>query len=149
PRTGQTRGAWAVATAGALSVMAALGFGRFSYTMLLPSTREGLGLTYSAAGFLATANLVGYLVGSAVSSAVMRRFGPRVTATSALGALSVGLAWMAAAHGIVDATVARAFAGAAGAVAYIQALGLIAAWFPARARGLASGVMHSGNGLGL
>jgi nitrate/nitrite transporter NarK len=118
--------------------------------MLLPSTREGLGLTYTAAGFLATANLGGYLVGSVVSSAVMRRLGPRVTATSALGALAVGLAWMAAAQGILDAALARALAGAAGAVAYVQTLGLIAAWFPKRTRGLASGVVHSGsNGEGL
>jgi MFS family permease len=138
-----------VAAVGAFSIMAGLGFGRFGYTMLLPSTREGLGLTYTAAGFLATANLGGYLAGSVVSGAVMRRLGPRRTATSALGALAVGLAWMAAAHGIVDAALARALAGAAGAVAYVQALGLIAAWFPGRARGLASGVMHSGNGLGL
>ena len=58
------RGVWAVAVVGAFSIMAGLGFGRFSYTMLLPSTREGPGLTYTAAGFLATANLGGYLAGS-------------------------------------------------------------------------------------
>lgn len=47
---------------GALSIMARLEFGRFSYTMLLPSTREGLGLTYTGAGFLAIANMGGYRV---------------------------------------------------------------------------------------
>lgn len=38
---------WGIAVVGALVVMADLGFGRFSYTMLLPSTREGLGLSYA------------------------------------------------------------------------------------------------------
>ncbi len=129
--------------------MAGLGFGRFSDTMLLPSTREGLRLTYTAAGFLATANLAGYLAGSVASEPIMRTLGARATATSALAGLAGGLAWMAAAQGVEDASLARALAGAAGAVVYVQALGLVAAWFPRRARGLASGVMHSGNGLGL
>lgn len=127
--------AWSVAATGALAVMAGLGF--------------GLRLSYTAAGFLATANLAGYLAGSLVSGAIMRRLGPRMTATSALGVLAVSLAWMGAARGVVDASLARALAGGAGAVVYVQALGLIAAWFPGPARGLASGIMHSGNGLGL
>jgi predicted MFS family arabinose efflux permease len=134
---------------GALAVMAGLGFGRFSYTILLPSTREGLGLTYTAAGFLATANLAGYLVGSSASGTIMQWLGPRATSTCALGVLALGLAWMGMAQGVADASLARALAGGAGAVVYVQALGLIAAWFPKRTRGLASGIMHSGNGLGL
>ncbi len=142
-------GAWRIAVVGALAVMAGLGFGRFSYTMLLPSTREGLGLTYTAAGLLATANLAGYLAGSLASSTIVRRFGSRATTGSAFGALAVSLAWMGASQGVVDASLARALAGAAGAVVYVQALGLIAPWFPGRVRGLASGIMHSGNGIGL
>lgn len=142
-------GARRVAAVGALAVMAGLGFGRFSYTVLLPSTREGLGLTYTEAGLLATANLAGYLAGSVVSSAIIGRLGPRATATSALGALALSLAWMGTAYGVVDAALARALAGAAGAVLYVQALGLVAAWFLGPTRGLASGIMHSGNGMGL
>jgi len=34
-------------------------------------------------------------------------------------------------------------------VVYVQALGLIPRWFPETARGLASGLMHAGNGAGL
>jgi len=71
--SGQIKGAWAVSVVGAFAVMAGLGFGRFSYTMLLPSTREGLDLSYTGAGFLGTANLAGYLAGSIMSGAVMRR----------------------------------------------------------------------------
>jgi len=56
---------------------------------------------------------------------------------------------MGAARGILDAALARALAGVAGAIVYVQALGLIAAWFSSQKRGLASGIMHSGNGGGL
>jgi predicted MFS family arabinose efflux permease len=142
-------GAWPVTLVGLLGLMAGLGFGRFSYTMLLPSTRTGLDISYTAAGFLGTANLAGYLAGSLASGMIMRRFGAPVTATGGLIALAIGLVWMGYAHGLADAALARTLAGAAGAVVYVQALGLIAGWFPARKRGLASGIMHSGNGLGL
>lgn len=147
--TGQIPGAWAVAIVGAFTVMAGLGFGRFSYTMLLPSTRTGLHLSYISAGFLGTANLAGYLAGSLMSGATMRQLGPRLTGFMGLLGLVLALAWMGAAHGVFDAALARALAGACGAIVYVQALGLIAAWFTTRMRGVASGIMHSGNGGGL
>ena len=153
PRTGGaaqiTPAAWRVAVVGMLGIMAGLGFGRFSYTMLLPSTKEGLEISYTAAGFLGTANLAGYLGGSLASAAIMHRLGPPAAATSGLIVLAIGLGWMGAASGLVDAALARTLAGVAGAIVYVQALGLIAAWFPGQSRGLASGIMHSGNGLGL
>jgi predicted MFS family arabinose efflux permease len=145
----QQPGAWVVTAVGALALMAGLGFGRFSYTMLLPSTRDGLGMTYTAAGLLGTANLIGYLAGSLVSGSITARIGPRATGVVSVLGLAAGLAWMSAARGSVDATLARALAGVAGGVVYVQALGLAAAWFPGRAKGLASGVMHTGNGAGL
>ena len=145
----QQRGAWVVAAVGALALMVGLGFGRFSYTILLPATREGLGLTYTTAGLLGTANLIGYLAGSLVSGSVTARVGPRITGVASVLGLASGLAWMSTVHGSIGAMLARALAGVAGGVIYVQALGLAAAWFPARAKGLASGVMHSGNGAGL
>lgn len=142
-------GAWRVTVAGALALMAGIGFGRFSYTMLLPSTREGLGLSWTAAGLLATVNLAGYLLGSLLAGATSRRFGSRATGVGALLTLSVALAWMSITRDFLDASLARALAGVAGAIVYVQALGLVAAWFPERTRGLASGIMHTGNGTGL
>lgn len=141
--------AWVVAAVGALVVMAGLGFGRFSYTMLLPATRQGLRLSYAAAGLLATANLAGYLLGSLTSGAIAHRIGVRGATVWGLVMLAVGLGWMGAARGEMDAAAARAMAGIAGAIVYVQVLGLVAVWFPGRARGLASGIMHAGNGAGL
>lgn len=146
---GVSRRSWAVAIAGALVVMSGLGFGRFSYTMLLPATRQGLGLSYTAAGILGTANLAGYLLGSFASSAVAQRVGTQTAIAGGLAVLALSLAWMATAQGILVGVAARGLAGVAGAIVYVQALGLIGLWFPGRARGLASGIMHSGNGGGL
>lgn len=138
-----------MAAAGALAVMAAIGFGRFSYTLLLPPMREGLRLSYTAAGLLASANLAGYLAGSLAAGRLARRFGGGAATRGALCLLALSLAWTGAAAGAWDAGAARALAGAAGAVVYVQALGLVPAWFPEGARGLASGAMHAGIGAGL
>jgi MFS family permease len=56
---------------------------------------------------------------------------------------------MGGATGLIDAAAARSLAGIAGAMIYVQALGLVPLWFPGKKRGLASGIMHSGNGAGL
>jgi predicted MFS family arabinose efflux permease len=48
----------------ALGPMVALGFGRFSYALLLPPMRASLGWTYTQAGAMNTANGLGYLLGA-------------------------------------------------------------------------------------
>lgn len=51
---------------GALSLAPAVAnsFARFAYALLLPAMRTELGLSYSQAGLLNTANAIGYLVGA-------------------------------------------------------------------------------------
>ena len=46
---------------------AALGIGRFAYALVLPAMQESLGLSFSQAGLLGSANTAGYLVGALLS----------------------------------------------------------------------------------
>ena len=46
---------------------AALGIGRFAYALVLPTMQETLGLSFSEAGLLGSANTFGYLVGALFS----------------------------------------------------------------------------------
>ena len=52
---------WVILFMGLMIVMAALGFARFGYTMILPSMKDGLELSRTDAGSLATGNFIGYL----------------------------------------------------------------------------------------
>jgi predicted MFS family arabinose efflux permease len=54
-----------------------LGFGRFGYTLLLPSMRSQLHWSYTTAGVIGGANAVGYFIGSLLSAPAARRVGIR------------------------------------------------------------------------
>jgi predicted MFS family arabinose efflux permease len=49
---------------GTLTLVLAIGLGRFAYTPLLPLLQRDLGVTDTAAAYLATANYTGYLLGA-------------------------------------------------------------------------------------
>ena len=54
---------WVVVGGGFLLLLESMGFGRFTYPMLLPSMQDTLGQTYGPMGILGTTNLIGYLCG--------------------------------------------------------------------------------------
>jgi sugar phosphate permease len=75
---------WVILFMSVVTVLGSLGFARFGYTMILPHMKEGLGLTKTQAGNLATGNFVGYLILAIVGGFLAARYGPRVVISLAM-----------------------------------------------------------------
>ena len=66
---------WVVAGMAFVSVFAAIGFGRFGYSAVLPSMQKALGLTSAEAGSLASWNQAGYTIMALIGGILASRFG--------------------------------------------------------------------------
>jgi MFS family permease len=141
--------AWLILAAGTLVVFGALGLARFGYTMVLPAMQQGLGLSNTQAGALATANLIGYLVLSVLGGALAARYGPRVVITVGLTVAAAGMLLTGLANSFATAAVWRVVTGIGSGASNVPAMGLLAAWFVQRRRGMAAGIGVTGSSLAL
>lgn len=143
---------WLVLTGLALGVTVTNGFARFAYGLILPSMKAEMGWTYAQAGWLNTANALGYIVGAVLTLLLIRRQPPArlfafglVTTTLSLLATGVqaDLWWQ---------TLWRMAAGVFGAMSFSTAGALAAGLFQGdtRRNALAIGILFgSGGGLGI
>lgn len=141
--------AWAVLAVGTLAVSGALGIARFGYTLVLPSMQAGLGLDNTQAGGLATANLIGYSVLAVLGGALASRFGPRIVIALGLACAGAAMLLTATVDGFIGAAAWRFVTGMGSGASNVPVMGLMAAWFGVRRRGLASGVAVAGSSLAL
>ena len=141
--------AWIVVGAGVIGTMGALGLGRFGYTVILPAMKDGLGLNYGQMGLLGTGNLIGYLFFSLLGGFLASRYGTKIVTVLSLTLMTVSLMLTGLAGGFYGILAARIFTGVGSAGANVPILGLASAWFSTRRRGLATGIMVSGSGLGV
>jgi len=129
-----------------LTLAVAIGIGRFAFTPILPMMQKDAGLSLAAAGWLASANYLGYLIG-AVSAIWIR------TRSAAIALVSLmAIALVTVAMGVTDNLLAwialRALAGIASAWALVFG----SAWVLQRLAAMGShrlgGVVFGGVGLG-
>jgi MFS family permease len=134
---------------GHLAVLGSLGFARFGYSMILPSMKESLGLTYTQMGIMASGNFSGYMVFAVLGGLLASKYGARVVMTTSLALVGVSMLLTGFVENFTQALILRCLAGVGSGGANISAMALPASWVSTRRRGSASGLIASGSGVGL
>ena len=146
--SGKIHYGWIVITMGLLTTIGAHGFGRFAYSMINPSMVDGLGLSYAQVGKLATGNFVGYLILAIVGGFLAARLGPRIVIGLSLALMGITMILTGLAETYGFALAMRTLTGLGNGGAYVPAMALGSIWFAARKRGLATGIVTAGIGIG-
>jgi len=136
---------WAVAGMAFFAVLGAIGFARFSYSAILPSMQEGLGITAAQAGSLTSWNLAGYTLMALIGGMLASRFGPRIVVTGGLAATALGMLLTGLSGDMVSASAARLLTGLGNGAALPPSIALMGAWFEPRRLGFASGIVPAGS----
>jgi predicted MFS family arabinose efflux permease len=156
PRLLVTRGlsgsgvsAWRATMAGLCACLVGIGLGRFAYTPLIPPLIDAHWFAPSDALYLGAANLAGYLAGALVA----RQLAARLPVTTLLRAAMVfaTLAFFACAAPLSLAWYFcwRLVAGLSGGVIMVLAASAVLPHTPIGKRGLVSGTIFTGVGLGI
>ena len=139
---------WVVIFTGMLTTIAAHGFGRMAYTIILPAMKDGLQLDYTQLGLLGTGNFIGYLTMAIIGGFLAARFGTRIVITLALALLGITLMLTGLAQSFDFALSMRFLTGLGNGAAYVPAMALGSAWFGIKRRGFATGIVSGGIGAG-
>ena len=140
---------WIVIFMGLFTTVAAHGFGRMAYTLLLPAMKDGLGFDYTQLGLLGTGNFIGYLSMAIIGGFLAARFGTRAVITFALILMGITMILTGLAKSFAFAFAMRLLTGLGNGAAFVPAMALGSAWFAGKNRGFATGIVSAGIGLGI
>jgi predicted MFS family arabinose efflux permease len=140
---------WRATLSGVYANLVGIGLARFAYTPLIPALIIAGWFSPTQAAYLGAANLAGYLVGALLA----RPLASRMTPTSLLRAamLLTAASFPASAYPLSFAWFFawRFAAGFGGGALMVVAAPVILRHVPVRQRGMVSGVMFAGVGLGI
>lgn len=139
---------WVVVFMGLLTTIAAHGFGRMAYTIILPAMKDGLNFNYTQLGLLGTGNFIGYLTMAIIGGFLAARFGTRIVITAALILMGVTMIFTGLSQSFGFAFAMRLLTGLGNGAAYVPAMALGSAWFAMQRRGFATGIVSAGIGAG-
>jgi sugar phosphate permease len=149
PHTGGLHYGWVILLVSTLTVLGALGFARFGYTLILPDMQAALDLSNTQTGALATANFVGYLTLAVIGGFLASRYGPRRVVSVSMLLVGVTMVLTGLVNSFQGALVWRLLTGVGSGGSNVPAMALLPAWFAARRRGLATGIAVAGSSVGL
>ena len=147
---GKGRIAWVRATASALCAMlVGIGLARFAYGPLMPALIEARWFSPSEAAYLGAANLAGYLAGALLGRPLTARLPTALPIRSMMCLVALSFVACAAPVAFWWFFCWRFASGLAGGVLMVLAAPAVLPLVPAHRRGLASGIIFTGVGLGI
>lgn len=138
-----------LAFGGFFALAAAMGIGRFVYTPILPVMTEALDMTQAAAGFIASANFLGYLAGAFAAATHLLRGSRRAWFIGGLAASAVTTGAMAFVDSEWAFLVLRFAGGVASAFVLVFASALIIDRLHAAGRSGLTALYFAGVGIGI
>ena len=150
-RTLTDRQSWLIVIGLSVGPAVSNGFARFAYGLVLPSMQTDLGWNFSAAGWINTANAIGYLVGALLALRYMSRIGAANTFIAGMALTAVALLLSGLTSDLWVLTIHRILAGIGSAPVFISGGVLASRLFssdPSR-NALAIAVYFGGGGFGM
>jgi predicted MFS family arabinose efflux permease len=139
----------ALAIGGLIAMASAMGIGRFVYTPILPPMSASLRMSNSVAGFIASANFFGYLLGALLAATPLIRGSRRAWLLTALAASAVTTGAMGLVGSVPAFVVLRFVGGVASAVVLVFSSALVLDRLAAAGRSELSAVHFAGVGAGI
>ena len=146
---GSGSGPRALAIGGLTAMAAAVGIGRFVYTPILPPMSAALTMSNSVAGFIASANFFGYLLGALLAATPLIRGSRRAWLLTALAASAVTTGAMGFFSSVPAFVVLRFVGGVASAFALVFSSALVLDRLAVAGRSELSAVHFAGVGVGI
>jgi len=115
----QDRRSWLIIIGLSLGPLVSVGFARFAYGLILPAMQQELDWSFTAAGWLNTANAIGYLVGAMLALKYIPRLGAGWMFSVGMVITSVAVLCSGLTSDLWLLTVYRIIAGVAGAPVFI------------------------------
>ena len=140
---------WSLAIGGMFALAVAVGIGRFVYTPILPFMVEALGLSKGQAGWIASANYAGYMIGALGASSPRLKGSRRAWMICALLICVVTTIAMGHLDDVWTFMVMRFIGGVASAFAFVYASALVVERLIQLQRGGLSAVHFGGVGVGI
>ncbi|RWK42315.1 YbfB/YjiJ family MFS transporter [Mesorhizobium sp.] len=138
-----------LAFAGMIALAVAMGIGRFVYTPILPGMMQELGLTPADAGWIASANYLGYLVGALAAVGGWAHGRERLLMLAGLAATAVLTGLMGLADTMAAFLVIRFLAGVASAFVLVFMSSIVFGRLAAAGRNDLQALHFGGVGLGI
>jgi len=142
---------WMVVMALALGPAVGNGFARFGYGLILPAMQSDLGWSYTAAGWINTANAIGYLAGALLALGCSNYIGPARLFQYGMAVTAAALALSGFTDDFATLIALRVLAGIGGAPVFIAGGAMAATLFASDSskNALAIALYFGGAGAGL